>query len=285
MERRLGHLERDSLQAREDTATKKQQWRQFSSAVKNKTTECFCFWVQVPEGRNWKAPKFWDELQYCERHGKMGVRLGTLHRWHRNRTTPTLIIDHEDTSDEELFGAGGQILAPRKHRPAKDGRKRGSTAFRRVRYDSKTYILRPQYTAPHNCVRHSPGSWHSPNSTSTQLEQRSSSARHIGWWLALTCSTLRVGTESLPQLLPKSPVAQVWAYTRSRARGTRKWTRACQECATRDQTALVKFTPTDGLQSQGMSSHVVRVGSEPPQPTPLSDSSKGSRVSLLHSMT
>ena len=77
----------------------------------------------------------------------MGVRLGTLQRWHRRGPTHPIIIDLGDSSDEELFGAAGRVPASKTHGMVEDEGKRNGMAFCRVHYDPKTYILRPRYTA------------------------------------------------------------------------------------------------------------------------------------------
>ena len=137
---------RDCVQVRQDVAALKQRWKEFSSAVKNKDTECFCAGVQVPEARNWKATKFWDNLKYCKRHGKMGARLGKPQK-RRPQPKRTVIIDLGNSSDEELFDIGVQNLAPQGHDVTDPVGKRNGTVSQKIHREIKQPTRKPRYTA------------------------------------------------------------------------------------------------------------------------------------------
>ena len=137
---------RDQLQARQNAAALKQRWKEFSTAVKDKNTECFCAWVHVPEARNWKAPKFWNDLKYCKSHGKMGARLGKLQE-RRRQPARTVIIDLGNSSDEELFDTGVQNLASQGPNLTNLKGRNSGTVSQKTHHEIETFRRKPRYTA------------------------------------------------------------------------------------------------------------------------------------------
>ena len=101
------------------------RYNTFRAAIDNFEHPCFCQWVDVPEARNWRSPKFWDQLQHCKTHDKNGVRRGTLGQNGRRRKRHTVIIDLVDSSDEERSEGAERTITEQARIPENTDRRRG----------------------------------------------------------------------------------------------------------------------------------------------------------------
>ena len=122
-------------------------WQQFSDHVKDPNTACLCLWVDASEARNWRAPKFWKELEHCTVHQKMGRKPDRHGQdWRRLNATP-VVIDLGESSDEELFGPVQQEQARTQSSWPRPGDKLDSKSGTARRDNGATVGQRSNYTA------------------------------------------------------------------------------------------------------------------------------------------